>query len=48
MEEVANLNNFRGGDVTHDDFAGITLDNVLLVHTEFSSGNLYTLDLGQK
>jgi Tol biopolymer transport system component len=48
MEEIANLNNFSDGDVTHDDFAGITLDNVPLMHTEFSSGNLYTLDLEQK
>ena len=48
MEEIASLNSFPGGDVIHDDFAGITLDNVPLVHTEFSSGNLYTLDLGQK
>jgi Tol biopolymer transport system component len=48
IEEIANLNNFPGGNVTHDDFAGITLDNVPLMHTEFSSGNLYTMDLGQK
>jgi len=39
IEEIANLNNFRIGNVTHDDFAGITPDNVLLMHTEVSSGN---------
>jgi Tol biopolymer transport system component/DNA-binding winged helix-turn-helix (wHTH) protein len=48
MEEIANLNNFRSGNVTHDDFAGITLDDLPLMHAEISSGNLYTIDLGQK
>ena len=48
IEEIANLNNFRIGNVTHDDFAGIMPDNVLLMHTEVSSGNLYSLDLGTK
>jgi hypothetical protein len=37
-----------GRVVGHDDFAGIALDNVPLMLTEFSGGNLYTLNLGQK
>jgi len=48
IEEIANLNNFHASNVTHDDFAGITTDNVLLMHTEVSSGNLFTMDLGLK
>lgn len=48
LTEIANLTNFPAGDVTHDDFAGITPSDVPLMHTEFSSGNLYTLDLAQK
>jgi Tol biopolymer transport system component len=48
MKEIAGLGNFRADSVAHADFAGITLDNVPLMHTEISSGNLYTLDLKSK
>lgn len=47
IEAISNINNFRG-NIMHADFAGITADGVPLMHTEISSGNLYTLDLQQK
>jgi Tol biopolymer transport system component/DNA-binding winged helix-turn-helix (wHTH) protein len=49
MKEIASLNNFPvGSNVNKIDFSGITPDNVLLVHTEISSGNLYTLDFNSR
>jgi len=49
MKEIASLNNFpAGSNVNKIDFSGITPDGVPLVHTETSSGNLYTLDFNSK
>jgi hypothetical protein len=48
IEEVLNLSDFHVGNITHDDFAGITLDDVPLMHAEFSSGNLCSMNLLQR
>ena len=48
MEMITNLKNFRVDTITHANFAGITTNNIPLMHAEIASGNLYTLDLGQK
>ena len=48
MKEIAGLSNFRAGSIAHGDFAGITPDEIPLMNAEISSGNLYSLDLGQK
>ena len=45
ITEIANLSNFHVGSITLADFSGITPDDVPLMHTQISSGNLYTLDL---
>lgn len=45
MVKIASLSNFPvGSSITKIDFSGITPDDAPLVHTEISSGNLYTLD----
>ncbi len=45
ITEIANLSNFHVGTITLADFAGITPDDVPLMHADVSSGNLYALDL---
>ncbi|MDW5267439.1 MULTISPECIES: winged helix-turn-helix domain-containing protein [Acidobacteriaceae] len=45
MTKIASLSNFPvGSNITNVEFSGITPDDAPLVHTEISSGNLYTLD----
>jgi Tol biopolymer transport system component/DNA-binding winged helix-turn-helix (wHTH) protein len=48
MEEVANLKSFPVGTTGQYFFSGLAPDNVLLVTTEVSSNNLYTMDLDSK
>jgi Tol biopolymer transport system component len=48
MEEVANLKSFPVGTTGQYFFSGLAPDNVLLVTTEISSNNLYTMDLDSK
>jgi Tol biopolymer transport system component/DNA-binding winged helix-turn-helix (wHTH) protein len=48
MEEVANLKNFPVGTTGQYFFSGLAPENVLLVTTEISSNNLYTMDLDAK
>jgi Tol biopolymer transport system component len=45
MIKIASLSNFLSdSSITKVDFSGITPDNAPLMHTEISSGNLYSLD----
>ena len=45
MEEVASLKNLPVGTTGQYFFSGIAPNNVLLVRTEISSNNLFTMDL---
>jgi Tol biopolymer transport system component/DNA-binding winged helix-turn-helix (wHTH) protein len=46
--KVADFNNFRGDNITRAEFAGLSLEDAPLMHTEISSANLYSMDLAQK
>jgi Tol biopolymer transport system component/DNA-binding winged helix-turn-helix (wHTH) protein len=48
VEQVADLNNFRSGNITHADFAGLSPEGSPLMHAEVSSGDLYSVDLSTK
>jgi Tol biopolymer transport system component/DNA-binding winged helix-turn-helix (wHTH) protein len=46
MKKIASLSSFpAGSNVTNVEFSGITLEDAPLVHTEISSGNLYSVNL---
>ncbi len=45
ITEVADLRNFAAGSIMLAEFAGLTPEDLPLMHTEISSGNLYTMDL---
>jgi Tol biopolymer transport system component len=48
LESIASLANFRTNDTADYFFSGITPDNVPLVRSRSSTGNLYSLDLDSK
>ncbi|WP_158793124.1 winged helix-turn-helix domain-containing protein [Granulicella sp. L60] len=45
LEQIANLSDFSGGDTEDYFFCGLTFDNIPIVRSRTSTGNLYTLDL---
>lgn len=45
LEEVASLKDFPAGSTSRYFFAGITPDNIPLVHAEIDSSNIYSMDL---
>ena len=48
IDRISDSRSFRAGSITHATFAGITPDDVLLMHAEVANGNLYSLDFEQK
>ena len=48
LDSIATLANFRTNDTADYFFSGITPDNIPLVRSRSSTGNLYSLDLGVK
>lgn len=48
LQQVADLASFRAGETADYFFCGISPDNVPLVRARSSTGNLYSLDLGEK
>ena len=48
LTEIADLSNFHVGSIALADFSGLTPDDVPLMHTQVSTGNLYALDLNQR
>jgi hypothetical protein len=48
LEPIASLANFRTNDTADYFFSGITPDNIPLVRSRSSTGNLYSLDLDGK
>ncbi len=45
IRQIADLRNFRAGSITLAEFSGVTPQDVPLMHTETSSGNLSTMNL---